>query len=356
MTEVPPSPPAAPSTPTIVPPTPAEQLPTEKPAEPATISAEIIDEISLLHVLEAGDSALSQVAFSPDSSLVAASSGDGKLYLWATSDGSPERVIEAHDKSVNSLAFSPKGEYLVSGSDDQTVAIWRLEDGSLVKSIDESFLGRVLEVAFSPDGKLLAASGQFCYAELRHTNTWIFWRTIVQPSCVTRQGGGATYFSLAFSPDGLLIATGEGRSCCGGSIQLWQVDDYVRPQLVRGFDLVVRDLVYAPDGSHLAAALVGVPFFWLIDLDSPLKPQVLKGHGHRVNGLAFSPDGDLLASASMDSTVVVWSTASGEALGRLKAGVDGLNSVAFSPDGTMLAACGKDGTVHLWGVPQGEGP
>jgi sugar lactone lactonase YvrE len=305
-----------------------------------------------LYVLESGDAELRQVAFSADSSLVAASSEDGKLYLWSTADGGLVREIQAHEKGVNSLAFSPKGEVLVSGSDDQTIAIWRIEDGSLVKSIDETFLGRVLEVVFSPDGRLLGVSGQYCYAEIRHTNSWIFWRTIVQPSCVFRQGGGATYFSLAFSPEGSLIASGEGRSCCGGSIQLWEVEDYLPPRLVRGFDLVVRDLAYSPDGSHLAAALVGEPFFWLIDLEHPLKPQVLKGHGHRVNGLAFSPDASVLASASMDSTVVLWDTKTGETLVKLKAGVDGLNGIAFSPNGALLAACGKDGTVHVWSAAQ----
>ena len=76
------------------------------------------------------------------------------------------------------------------------------------------------------------------------------------------------------------------------------------------------------------------------------------GHAGIVYGLAFSPDAKRLASASLDGTVKVWDTATGQELLTLRSDTGGFHSVAFTPDGGRIAAAGHDGTIRIWDATQ----
>lgn len=80
----------------------------------------------------------------------------------------------------------------------------------------------------------------------------------------------------------------------------------------------------------------------------------LSGHTDWVRAVAFSPDGTRLATASYDSTVRVWDTATGQELLTLTEHSRVVNSIAFSPDGTRLASAGGDGFIILWDAASGR--
>ena len=315
------------------------------------ISEDNVTQVAPLYVLTGHTDDVTEVAFSPDSLLVASSSSDGTVQLWNVGDGSLQRVLEGHTDSVNTLDFSPDGSLLASGSNDGTVRIWQVSDGTLVWTISGSLLGRVLDVEFSPDGSLIAVADHQCYVQLRRVSSGILYRILVQPKCVIRQGGEVHAWGLAFSPDSEQIVTGEGRPCCGGSLQLRQVDDvFASPQLLEGYNLRVSDLVYSPDGSTMAAALLGSPVFWLLDAEDGNLLRTFEGHTYRVNSVTFTPDGALLASGSRDQKVRLWRVEDGDLLYTLEGHTDEVNSVAISHDGSLIASGSDDDTLILWTV------
>jgi WD40 repeat protein len=303
--------------------------------------------------LDHQNSSVTAIDFSPNNDFLASSSEDGLVRVWEIPDRSLRFTLTEHTDVVFSLAFSPDGNLLASASADRTVRLWKVEDGSLVRTIDTSLVGKPLKVEFSNDGSLIAIAGDLCYIMLRNTNTGILRRTFQQPKCQAQIGGPVVSWGLIFTPDNLSLVSGDGQpGGSGGSIQVWNYEKYASPQLVRGYDLVVRDISLSPDGTTLAVALSGSPEIWLMKIQDGALIHILKGHTYRVNNIRYSADGTLLASAGRDATVRLWDSATGELLSTLEGHSSAVNCIAFSPDGSTIASGSDDGNVIMWELAQ----
>ena len=106
------------------------------------------------------------VAFSPDGNLIASgmcalSTEDltcvkGEVWIWWAADGSRLVVMEGAEDWIRDVAFSPNGTLIAAGSDDGRVRVWRVSDGALLRTL-EGHRGAVEAVTFSPDGRYLAS-------------------------------------------------------------------------------------------------------------------------------------------------------------------------------------------------------
>ena len=140
-------------------------------------------------------------------------------------------------------------------------------------------------------------------------------------------GGGTGVYSVAFSPDGHTLASGE----YGGTIRLWNIADpeYARPlgQPLAGGGTVVLSVAFSPDGRTLASGSSGGTIrLW--DVADPARPgpfgQALTGSTVAVDSVAFSPGGHALASGSGDGTTRFWNLNVGDAIDRICATAGGL--------------------------------
>jgi predicted NACHT family NTPase len=155
-------------------------------------------------------------------------------------------------------------------------------------------------------------------------------------------------FSVAFSRDGKLFATGD--SACG--IGLWQVSDCQQIVFCKGHTDWIRSLTFSPDGITLASASFDKTVkLWDIRTGECLK--TFQGHG-RVNSVSISPDGTTLASGSDDKTVKLWDIRTGECLKTFQGHTDAVESVEISPDGRIVASSSSDETIKLWNISSGE--
>jgi len=160
------------------------------------------------------------------------------------------------------------------------------------------------------------------------------------------EDGDENVHSVAFSPDGELIAGGVFEA-----IRLWQVNDGA---LARTLECghAVQDLAFSPDGSLLGAGQ-GVYGVQLVQAADGQEPRQL--HAGYDNRLAFSPDGETVATGNRDGVIWLWRVEDGEQLAEFEPPIDEwVTTLAFSPDGALVAAGHGDGTVYLWQVGDGR--
>jgi WD40 repeat protein/tetratricopeptide (TPR) repeat protein len=199
--------------------------------------------------------------------------------------------------------------------------------------------GMLYGMALSPDGSLLAVA----------TSLGIYLHDATTLDQVRLIQTGVWIFSVAFSPDGQMLASGAD----DGTTQLWQVSDGLLLDTLEGHANRVNGVAFSPDGEVLASGsedgtvILRQVSDWTL-LTTPT------GHTGAVNGVAFSPDGQVLASGSTDGTVRLWQVVDGTPLNTLGDNENGVHDVGFSPDGKMLASGMEDGTVRLWRVADGS--
>jgi len=265
----------------------------------------------------------SQVSFSADSKLLAASVGGGIVQLW-TSDGKTLAELPGHDPGPTEAVFSTKGGLLLSGDLAGRVRLWDVTKR---------------EVLFS----FIAAPH----------------RQVEDPM---GQKSGVDY--LTCTPDGIRWAF-ESRDK-QGLIQVWDIQ-YPESSAAWVGSLLdpnqtIIALSFSPDGLILAAADFDHNTVWLFNVQSLRGEGVLQIPDDMAKALAFSPDGRFLATAGAAGTVWIWELSSRQIVGSFAAHPEGpdyrknaqewaLGDMDWSSDGRYLVTCGQDPyTVKLWEV------
>ena len=252
-----------------------------------------------------------------------------------------------NDTRVMGVAFSPDGTLLASGSSDRRVRIWRIRDGELLQTW-EGHTDAVWDVAFSPDGELVASGSK--------DGTVRLWKVAERKALCTLEGhvhgiGIHTYGvnSVAFSPVGGILASGGNDA----TVRLWRVPDGNPLLTLEGHLGSMRSVAFSPDGTILASGAHDATVrLWLVEDGRCCRK--LKTDEGEVLSIAFLPGGEVLASGTRNGTVQLWRRADGSLLHTLKEHSSLVRSVAFSSDGGVLASGSGDGTVRLWSVTDGR--
>jgi WD40 repeat protein len=198
-------------------------------------------------------------AFSPDGRYLVTGDGLGALQVWDAGTGRAVGTLGSHDQVIRGVVFSRDGRHLATSSGNGEIKLWdvtRLDkelDGKSAPrhTLDARVPGQSLNLAFSPDGKRLAAGGE--------NNLVKIWDVRTGKVLQTLSGHRGDIDTVAFSHDGRWIASGSEDS----TVKVW-------------------------DGRS------GEPV------------HSFRGHTGIVTSVAFSPDNRRLISGSRDHTVKVW--------------------------------------------------
>ncbi len=336
----------------------------------------------LSKALQGHTSAVTNLAWSPDSQVLASAAGgfqstDFNVLLWRK-DAALLATLSGHTKPIHSLAWSPDGKYLASGDENQEIRLWQ-PDGKLAKVIDAR-AGIVFALAWSPDGTVLA-SGSIASPTQNTVQLWDTADGKLLKTLITAFSGGK-FYNLGWSPDGKYLVGGASsytewltdgtpvfsyESCASctpawgfawspdsklwafgnesGEVHIFSVDG--KNLTARSANSNVDVLAWSPDSQLVAGGNV---YFW--SPDGKIVSRLTAGRA--TTNIVWSPDGTKLATSDGDlqwseKNVQIW-TRDGQRWAVLVGHTAPVGALAWSPDGKTLASGSLDQTIHLWNL------
>jgi RNA polymerase sigma factor (sigma-70 family) len=293
------------------------------------------------------------LAFSPDGKTIAAGQLSGGLVVGEAASGKVLAHLRGHQDPdgtahhTHCLAFSADGRFLAWGEGPRR--IFRDLRAESTTDRDGGHGGDLHAMAFSADGKVLATSGSDRAIRL--------WDAASGKPLGVLEGHKVVITSLAFSPDGRLLASGSGVPLQGNgmephAVRLWDIAAGKELACLGGHGEGVSAVCFSPDGRVLYSGEDISIRRW--DVAGRKELPVGPGHCGWIGSIAFSPDGKLLATTGSDRTVRLWDTATRQESRVLTGCQTTVDTVAFSPDGRKVACGSRDGHVHLWDAATGK--
>lgn len=307
------------------------------------ISIENVGQVTMLGVLQPEGEAI-RLNFRPDG-LQLAVSGVTDIAIWDMLSAEPLQKLTAptaEEEFVGDMEFSPDGTRLAAGIfPNFQMRQWDLlseADATTQQPPDEIHNNIWAVVEFSPDGSMIAWGADNC--------TTYLWDVAAEEIHTRFTGSGFGNVSdIAFTPDGEMLAT----SC--GELSFWDIANETTTLDPIGWGNT--DLEFSPDGSMLAGGdeILGEVTVWDAVTGETLFMFPLEGD-QRFFSLAFSADSSVLAIGRNDE-IQLWDAHRYELLQTLPIPGKNAISITFSPDGTLLASATGD-SVQFWGIETGE--
>jgi WD40 repeat protein/transcriptional regulator with XRE-family HTH domain len=305
-------------------------------------------------VLEAPDDLVWSVDLAPDGSRLAVGLRSGRARVWDTSTlTEPEELVldaDGFDSWVNAVAFSGNGRYLAAGSSGNTVRLWATDTWQAVRSLPHPT--PVSGVGFTEDGGAVVSA-----ATDGVTRVWSLYTALPV-------GLPAGIWSIEPSEDGTRLLASSG---AGGAI--WDVPDPTgRPRSVAALapredgPLLSGAAAMRADGHLVASGTREGPVLLHEVADdgaARLLEEELTGPPGLVDTLAFGPDGRYLAGGGGDGAVHVWDLDTPEepvAVARFEAVGGVVNRVVWSPRQPLLAAGGSEAGARLFDLADPSSP
>lgn len=338
--------------------------PPKKPAPPSSI-----DPAKLSDGVLSDDRVPRRIVWGPDSATITATMDDPEtmdplqrqleeLRQWNVETGELNWSVVAG--SSFSLAASNDGKWLASIKDDEL----QLRDPQTGKVTKEWSTEKSLSpLAFSPDGKMLAAG--ICewgeqYGGVGQEEGGVQLWNLEQGAVVKSFPDNKPTTFVRFSKDGKYLANSSN----GGPIKVW---DPTTGELARMFPCGDK-FDFSPDGKFIACmASRPLPGDTPDDVKKRYDVQVYELQTGKLSKtlireehtkeswvlwIEYSSDGKYLATANWDGSVKLWSVDSGELVKTITTHDAGVHTVVFAPAGNTFASGSEDGTLRLWNVDE----
>jgi WD40 repeat protein len=291
---------------------------------------------------------ISSIAFSPDGRDIAGACGDGYVRIWDRSTGDMRQRISLEESvELCDIMYLDQNRLIVVGWD---IRVWNfLSDDCKVISPERV---RRRRACLSPDRQYLAAVDEMLGSDRSTSGVVLFdTRNWIQPPQL--RFSGRTTGGIAFSPDGMRLASGHELNFLEYGVQLREMVSTGKiTQTFGGWSHRVRRLAFSPDGRVLAgiagfAGLAG-SCLRILDVEENRELALHTRDTQHFQNLSFTVDGRYLLTVSDDETTSAWDTGSWQEHSTYTWQIGNLLNIAVSPDGLVAAAGSDSGKIVIW--------
>jgi WD40 repeat protein len=304
-----------------------------------------------------------EMAFSPDSRLIAAASGDGSARIWDARTGHLERTLSVEDERMLSLVFSSDSKFLATGS--EALRIWDVETGELLHTLLDpgipslsitammernEYPGEISEVVFAREGQVLISA-------CPNTSTICIWNTKSWKLEHTIPG-----HCICLSPDEkyLVVSSDTFTTTKIYDTTTWQLESTLDTQ-DQNEDQEIFPSTFSPDNKVVATYSDREITLW--DISSGKSIKTFTDLTRKVSAPEFSPDGRVLIVGARKCGIRIWNVLTGDNLlmfeptegvrnpeiGWVRGGPPAFE-VLFGDGGAKVAIAFPDGSVRIWDV------
>lgn len=315
------------------------------------ITAESIDFLQPVAILDLPNSFITRIFFSPDSQSLITGDMNGEVLIWERgawestihlpAQGPPSDTSNAYEAEWlwGLTALSPDGDTIITAFGENGLVTGRDRDGQDLFSFEYGEF--VYALGISPNSQFLAVGGF-------NDNVLVY--DLDSGQLAAELVSDHEYITnLVFSSDGRILLVSYERP--DNVIKLWDTDVW---QETASFThaasrIDYHDVVFTPDDLEIVIATTEDIEIVFMDLSTQEVSRGVSAHNRAPYQLAFSIDGSLLASAADDFTLRLWDTSSYSGLRTIRVGHE-VGTVAFSPDGTLMAFSVWGEGAQIWSI------
>nr|MBP9853896.1 hypothetical protein [Candidatus Omnitrophota bacterium] len=284
---------------------------------------------------------VNHVAISPDSRYVITVSDDQTAIIWDVEKREKKLLSgpSGHTNWVTMSVVSPDSKYVITGSQDKTAKIWDIEKGIFRGTLNHG--EKVSDVFLSPDSKYVVTVSADHMTKV--------WDIVSRELKLTFDSYEGFTESEVFTPDGKHMITYDVDK---NRVEVWNIEKGAVTGNQIGSEgevgLNVRSGILI-DNTHIILT-EGNNTPEIVDFETGVTIE-MKGHTAAVNEIAVTLDKKYIITASLDNTVKMWDSRTGEL--KWTNNVDKVTEFVLSPKGTYVATISKDKTVNIWDIQSG---
>ncbi len=287
-------------------------------------------------------SSIWSIALSPLETDIAYSTIEGDVWLKSMASGRVDCLKRGKPGMARSVAFSPDGRVLAAVGREASVWFWDLRRGTELPRLQ--FTGEMVKsIAFAPKGSMLAV-GHARERGGRGTITVCDWTTRQRLFDLGQHPGSINF--LAFSHDCKRLAAGDSE----GFIKIWDLTTGIEQRSFQAAKTGINALAFSPDGAWLAAsaALTNELLIW--DAGKFETSPSMVAPAPAISSFAFAPQGQTVAIVQGDGATSLWDMASKRIVARTEGQGRSLYCVAFTFDGQFFITGGANGSLQTWSL------